>query len=80
MPTDVFSLSARINSLNFTPKPFWHIGAQSMTLNWQTGHVGTALNEVMFSDTNGYGYIVESKVYRSSREWVLPHGSQVSHK
>lgn len=58
----------RVDSSNYNPILFWQMGAQMVTLNWQSWDTGMFLNEGLFAGSDGY--VLKPDGYRSNDGYI----------
>lgn len=57
----VYPKAVRLSSSNFDPRPFWHVGAQMVAINYQTLDDGSLYNHAMFHES---GYVLKPAALR----------------
>ncbi len=55
----IFPRGSRVDSSNFSPVPFWMVGCQMVSLNFQTHDSHMHLNTSLFLDNGSCGYILK---------------------
>lgn len=67
----VFPAGTRVTSDNMDPLPCWRLGAQMVSLNYQTNDLPLQLNRALFSLHGGFGYVLKPPELRCAEgpEW-----------
>ncbi|KAJ1556905.1 hypothetical protein HK405_001447, partial [Cladochytrium tenue] len=62
----VYPSARRLNSSNLDPLPFWAAGCQMVALNFQTFDRGLQLNQALFADNGGCGFVLKPAFVRAT--------------
>ena len=61
----VYPAPFRIDSSNFDPLPCWAVGVQMVALNYQTPGLAMRLNDAVFADNGGCGFVLKPACLRA---------------
>lgn len=64
----VYPAGTRVNSDNMDPLPCWRMGAQMVSLNYQTNDLPAQLNRALFALNGGLGYVLKPPELRGASE------------
>ncbi|KAM9766593.1 LOW QUALITY PROTEIN: 1-phosphatidylinositol 4,5-bisphosphate phosphodiesterase delta-4-like [Menidia menidia] len=70
--TRVYPTGFRTDSSNFNPQEMWNAGCQIVALNFQTAGEGMDLNDGLFSQNGGCGYVLKPAFMREKEERFDP--------
>ncbi|XP_072235364.1 1-phosphatidylinositol 4,5-bisphosphate phosphodiesterase delta-4 isoform X1 [Leuresthes tenuis] len=70
--TRVYPTGFRTDSSNFSPQEMWNAGCQIVALNFQTAGEGMDLNDGLFSQNGGCGYVLKPSFMREKQERFDP--------
>ncbi|XP_075333325.1 1-phosphatidylinositol 4,5-bisphosphate phosphodiesterase delta-4 isoform X2 [Odontesthes bonariensis] len=74
--TRVYPTGFRTDSSNFSPQEMWNAGCQIVALNFQTAGEGMDLNDGLFSQNGGCGYVLKPSFMRDKEERFDPEMPQ----
>ncbi|KAH9255259.1 hypothetical protein BASA81_006699 [Batrachochytrium salamandrivorans] len=64
----IYPRSSAVLSQNYAPLPFWLLGFQLVALNFQTDGLDMDLNQCMFSQTGGSGFVLKPYLFRRRKK------------
>ncbi|XP_078100137.1 1-phosphatidylinositol 4,5-bisphosphate phosphodiesterase delta-4-like [Sander vitreus] len=70
--TRVYPSGFRTDSSNFNPQEMWNAGCQIVALNFQTAGEGMDLNDGMFRQNGGCGYVLKPSFMRDAEKTFDP--------
>ncbi|KAM6893535.1 1-phosphatidylinositol 4,5-bisphosphate phosphodiesterase delta-4 [Xenentodon cancila] len=76
--TRVYPTGFRADSSNFNPQEMWNAGCQIVALNFQTAGEGMDLNDGLFSQNGGCGYVLKPSFMRDTGKRFDPEMPQIS--
>ncbi|KAM8916001.1 1-phosphatidylinositol 4,5-bisphosphate phosphodiesterase beta-2 [Spinachia spinachia] len=62
----IYPKGTRMDSSNYSPRPFWNVGCQMVALNYQTMDFPMQLNMALFEFNGRTGYLLKHDVMRRS--------------
>ena len=71
---NIYFKGQRLDSSNFNPIPYWSLGAQLVSLNYQTPDKPMHLNAGRFLDNGACGYVLKPPCLRPCRH--VPHSER----
>uniref|UniRef100_A0A8D0DBI1 Phosphoinositide phospholipase C n=1 Tax=Sander lucioperca TaxID=283035 RepID=A0A8D0DBI1_SANLU len=74
--TRVYPSGFRTDSSNFNPQEMWNAGCQIVALNFQTAGEGMDLNDGMFRQNGGCGYVLKPGFMREAEKTFDPETPQ----
>ncbi|KAF7658824.1 hypothetical protein LDENG_00007300 [Lucifuga dentata] len=74
--TRVYPSGFRTDSSNFNPQEMWNAGCQIVALNFQTAGEGMDLNDGLFSQNGGCGYVLKPSFMRNGETHFDPETPQ----
>ncbi|CAL1598247.1 unnamed protein product [Knipowitschia caucasica] len=74
--TRVYPSGFRTDSSNYIPQEMWNVGCQIVALNFQTAGEGMDLNDGLFSQNGGCGYILKPAFMRDAEKRFDPDNPQ----
>ncbi|TDG96417.1 hypothetical protein EPR50_G00241560 [Perca flavescens] len=74
--TRVYPSGFRTDSSNFNPQEMWNAGCQIVALNFQTAGEGMDLNDGMFRQNGGCGYVLKPGFMRDAEKTFDPETPQ----
>lgn len=63
----VYPKGQRLDSSNYNPMPYWHVGSQMVALNYQTPDKPMQINVAKFRDNGRCGYILKPKFLQNEK-------------
>ncbi|KAM9328462.1 1-phosphatidylinositol 4,5-bisphosphate phosphodiesterase delta-4 [Pholidichthys leucotaenia] len=75
--TRVYPTGFRTDSSNFNPQEMWNAGCQIVALNFQTAGEGMDMNDGLFSQNGGCGYVLKPKFMRQTEKRFDPETPQI---
>lgn len=76
----IYPAGNRIDSSNYDPTPLWNAGCQLVALNYQTPCRSMQLNQGLFQDNGGCGYVLKPDFMRNENASFSPHGPHDENK
>ncbi|XP_069484497.1 1-phosphatidylinositol 4,5-bisphosphate phosphodiesterase zeta-1 isoform X2 [Ambystoma mexicanum] len=73
--TRIYPKGTRVDSSNYNPQPFWNVGCQMVSLNFQTAGISMDLERGKFRSNGGCGYILKPEFLRNLKSKFDPHTS-----
>jgi hypothetical protein len=70
----IYPAGARIDSSNYDPMTLWLVGCQLVALNYQTACREMQMNQGLFQDNGGCGYVLKPEFMRQEKIDFDPHG------
>ncbi|KAJ0062500.1 hypothetical protein NL108_013940, partial [Boleophthalmus pectinirostris] len=74
--TRVYPSGFRTDSSNYNPQEMWNVGCQIVALNFQTAGEGMDLNDGLFSQNGGCGYVLKPGFMREAERRFDPDNPQ----
>ncbi|XP_072289087.1 1-phosphatidylinositol 4,5-bisphosphate phosphodiesterase delta-4 [Eucyclogobius newberryi] len=74
--TRIYPSGFRTDSSNYNPQEMWNVGCQIVALNFQTAGEGMDLNDGLFSQNGGCGYILKPSFMREVERRFDPDNPQ----
>ncbi|XP_033833374.1 1-phosphatidylinositol 4,5-bisphosphate phosphodiesterase delta-4 [Periophthalmus magnuspinnatus] len=74
--TRVYPSGFRTDSSNYNPQEMWNVGCQIVALNFQTAGEGMDLNDGLFSQNGGCGYVLKPSFMREAERRFDPDNPQ----
>ncbi|XP_028304659.1 1-phosphatidylinositol 4,5-bisphosphate phosphodiesterase zeta-1-like isoform X2 [Gouania willdenowi] len=71
----IYPAGSRTSSSNYNPQEFWNVGAQLVALNFQSPGLAMDLNDGLFQDNGGCGYVLKPGELMSS-QIIFDHRSR----
>ncbi|XP_030588258.1 1-phosphatidylinositol 4,5-bisphosphate phosphodiesterase zeta-1 isoform X2 [Archocentrus centrarchus] len=72
----IYPAGFRMSSSNYNPVEFWNVGSQLVALNFQSPGLPMDLNDGLFQDNGGCGYVLKPAVLMSSQMSFDPSSSR----
>jgi len=70
----IYPAGSRVDSSNYDPLPLWAAGCQLVALNFQTPDRPMQLNQGLFQDNGGCGYVLKPEFMRTDNSLFDPRG------
>jgi phosphatidylinositol phospholipase C delta len=69
--TRIYPKGTRFDSSNYLPTPYWNVGCQLVSLNYQSGDRPMWINEGLFGDNGSCGYVLKPEYLREAESSTL---------